>query len=183
MAIPLVLSQLAGIAGFLLSLANRRDARQLREDAKNAPRRADQRRHREALREVVHAAKKECDGAEACLRTGSDLMQDIPNDISIASSELEKLMLVLKDPDSGSTHHLKALIEAVESDWRYLNRIKKDIDLTNEFKRSIGDQPMPNDRLIRRRTAAEMELRDSINRFSEEAVKVIALTIALDELT
>lgn len=171
LAVPLVLSQLAGIAGFVLGIINFRHARQLRQDAKEAPARADQRRFRGELRDLIYPVKTECEAVLRMLKRGDQVPNEVPEAIQQAEAALEKLAVVLISPGKIHLTVLDVRIGSVKSDWQ---------SLIFHNRTTLRDEELQSDEWRRRRDAKESSLKEALIQAIEIIDKYLDIVTAID---
>jgi hypothetical protein len=124
-------------------------------DARRKPAREDQRRYRAELRELLFAVNRDCEEANKTLRFGRDLPHEVPPSITSIEERLEKLSLVLLSPGATHLRLLSTVISAIETYW-------SSVTLQAEN---------PNFRNDRGRNAADMRLKEALDRAIEQITK------------
>lgn len=163
LAIPLVLSQLAGIAGFVLGILNYRAA-------KHQPKLADQRKYRAELREVLFPVRAELKTVDATLRAGRVLADDLPSCFPAAEAKVDQLSTVLEHDARVKAVFLRSDLMSIRHAWGDVRYAQDMMD----FKK-----PSEEDRRLRL-DAARTNLRERVTRTSEAVEKCIKSTVEMD---
>lgn len=166
LAIPLVLSQLAGIAGFILGIVNYKHA-------KYQPKLEDQRKYRAELRECLFPVEDELSSIRMKLRFDRPLPQDLPPCIANAEKKATELSHVLES-NSGRAEALFLKNELMNVRYSYseLIRMLAIVDL---------EQPLAETER-RRYQSAHASLSDHIDRSCQVIDRAIKKTVDLDNI-
>jgi outer membrane murein-binding lipoprotein Lpp len=186
----LVLSQLAGVAGFVLGIYNYRqtkkqnelaiDAHQLatkghelaseaHQLAIEAPIREDQRRFRAELRDILYAVKAACTAALERLSFG-DALPKVPQEVLDASDQLLKLRAVLISPGYVHLVALRSTVDALIAFWE---------SAVWYAQRDLFEQ-IPVDEWRRRRDASESTAKEYMSDAVEQVDEFIKVTVDID---
>lgn len=166
LAIPLVLSQLAGIAGFILGIINYREA-------KHRPKLEDQRKYRAQLRECLFPVKTHLGSVKTALDLDRPLPDELPSSISEAEGKLKELSHVL-DGNSMRSRTLFLRHELANVRFSYSN-------LTRATAK-INAKQSPTEAERRRYQSTYMGLTDQVKKASAEVDKIIKLSVEMDDI-
>ncbi|WP_157897414.1 hypothetical protein [Mycobacteroides chelonae] len=176
----LVLSQLAGIAGFVLGVYNYRQSKKSHKLATDAhklagnahqlaldlPKLNDQRKYREELRSLLYPVKQESEAALSTLRRGGEV-SDTPECIEIAKRRINELIPLMNSMPLADMYMADLRIGQIQRAWEDLDFQRRSTALRTDEQKRVGD-------------AARHELREMINQGLEEIEKIIKTTIDKD---
>lgn len=177
-------------------------------DARRSPERADQRRYREELRNVVYPLKRQCESASSGLKLGDEIAVEVPPEITHARQGLDRLeWLISSTPLKNKIRLLSISLHSIEVDWMMVNHhasseghhtdqsaayaelagylkdaknlaASQGLDTTKAM--SATHEAVEAKKHARMRAAREGQLRESLEAAAKQAADIIQQSLTLD---